>query len=165
LGLARARHLRVAGVLTLPRAVGGRVVGLDVRDVRTGAVRPLAELVYPAVDAEAGKWRFHDEGLAWGSSLIEESGPCDVLCLDELGPLELLEGKGWSVAFEVLRAGEYWLALVVVRLALRRRFRDNMAGRPVVPGPELRSIRMVTVTPANRDALPGRILDLLQENR
>lgn len=168
--LARARGLEVAGVLTPPRLAGGRKVGLDVEDIRTGQRRPLAEPYAEPSDrgrsqracrSNAGaiqgpateSWRFHMDGLTWGTKVLRRATPCDLLVIDELGPLELIQGQGWTVGLDLLRAGRYRLALVIVRPALLPYFRKQLGG--------VESLTL-TVTGANRDALPEEILALLE---
>ena len=48
-------------------------------------------------------------------ALLEANPNCDLLVVDELGPLELVRGEGWQAALEALAQGGYCLALVVVR--------------------------------------------------
>jgi len=144
------------GVLTLPRYAGGRRVGLDVQDVAEGRVRPLAETVGVTVGPSMGRFRFHAEGIRWGSETLLRAQDCDLLIVDELGPLELLEGDGWHVALDVLRTGTYGLALVVVRPALVSRFMEVLVRPPAIT---------VNVTPDNRDDLPGQIVALLSASR
>ena len=150
--VALAQGLVVAGVLTLPRFAGGCKVGLDVEDIRTGQRRPLAERV-EATDGPATEgWHFHADGLAWGSMILRRATPCDLLVIDELGPLELAQGQGWMVGLDLLRASRYRLALVVVRPALLPCFRERLGGvEPLT----------LAVTEANREALPREITALL----
>lgn len=177
--LARARGLEVAGVLTPPRLAGGRKVGLDVEDIRTGQRRPLAEPYAEPCPESSGRepsargrsqracrsnagaiegpatesWHFHMDGLTWGTKVLRHATPCDLLVIDELGPLELIQGQGWTVSLELLRAGRYRLALVVVRPALLPYFRKQLGG--------VESLTL-TVTGANRNVLPEEILALLE---
>ena len=66
--------------------------------------------------------------------------------IDQIGPLELREGSGWSVAFDVLARGDYGLALVVVNpRVLDRAVWLTGAGT------------IHTVGSANRGALPAEI--------
>lgn len=151
--LARARGLEVAGVLTPPRLAGGCKVGLDVEEIRTGQRRPLAEGIGPTDGPATECWRFHPDGLAWGTEILCLATPCDLLVIDELGPLELVRNQGWTIGFDLLRASRYRLALVVVRTALLSRFRGRLGGvEPLI----------LAVTVTNRDALPGEIVALLE---
>jgi nucleoside-triphosphatase THEP1 len=71
--------------------------------------------------------------------------PCDVLVVDELGPIELLGGRGWANALEVLRLGHFGTALVVCRPELLGVLEAKLG--------ELPSGRMavVVLTEENRD--------------
>lgn len=170
--LARARGLAVAGVLAPPRLADGRKVGLDVEDLRTGQRRPLAEAcaepcrsacaehcrsIVGLTDGPATEsWHFHAAGLAWGTMVLRHATPCDLLLIDELGPLELIRGQGWTVGLDLLRAGRYRLALVVVRPELLPRLQERLDGvEPLI----------LAVTEANRDALLGQIAALLGGDR
>lgn len=151
--LARARGLKVAGVLTPSRLAGGCKVGLDVEDIRTGQRRPLAERVGTTDGPATESWHFHIDGLAWGTMALRRATPCDLLVIDEMGPLELVQSQGWTISFDLLRASRYRLALVVVRPALLPYFRERLGGvEPLT----------LAVTGANHDALPGEILALLE---
>jgi nucleoside-triphosphatase THEP1 len=158
--LARTRGLTVAGVLTPPRLADGRKVGLDVEDLRTTQRRPLAEACAEPQQNSAGStggpatesWHFQAEGLAWGTMVLCHATPCDLLVIDELGPLELVRDQGWKIGFDVLRAGGYLLALVAVRPSLLPRFWEQLGGV---------EISTLAVTRANRDALPTQIIGLL----
>jgi len=151
--LARARGLRVAGVLTPPRFAGGCKVGLDVEEIRTGQRRPLAERVGATDGPATENWHFHADGLAWGAMVLRHAAPCDLLVIDELGPLELAQGRGWTVGLDLLRASRHCLALVAVRPALLPLLRERLGGvEPLT----------LAVTGANRDALPGEIIALLE---
>lgn len=161
--LAQARGLAVAGLLTLPRFAEGHKVGLDVKDLRTGERRPLAEacaephrgIVGSTGGPATGSWHFHAEGLAWGTMVMRSATPCDLLVIDELGPLELLRGQGWMIGLDALRGGHYRLALVSIRPALWLRFREQLDRvEPIA----------LSVTRANRDALAGQIMTLLGDD-
>lgn len=111
--------LSVRGVLSPAFFEGGRKVGIQVRDVSSGAERSLARLRSSEPgDMETRRWSFDRDAAAWGSRVLEGSTPCDVLIIDELGPLEFERGQGWTAAFRVLEEGEYRAALVVVRPSL-----------------------------------------------
>jgi nucleoside-triphosphatase THEP1 len=158
--LAGAQGLLVAGVLTPSRLVDGRRVSLDVEDVRTTQRRPLAEACTEPQQSSAGSaggpvtesWRFYADSLAWGTEILQHATPCDVLIIDELGPLELVRGQGWVIGLDVLRGGRYRLALVTVRPALLSRFQEQV---------DVLELITLDVTRANQDALAGQIMALL----
>lgn len=105
-----------AGVISPAVIENGVKTGILVEDVRRGESRPLAALeARGTFDLPVGKWFFDRTVLAWGDWVIASSPPCDLLIVDELGPLELLQGGGWQSALDVLRGSGCRLALVVIR--------------------------------------------------
>ncbi len=113
--LARARGWQTAGILTPGRWRDGEKIGIDVQDLRNGDRRALADRDEGAWRADGPCWHFHPDGLAWGAAILDHATPCDLLAIDELGPLELVDGGGWRNALDVLRSGSYALSLVVIR--------------------------------------------------
>lgn len=150
--LAQAMNLSVRGILTLPRYSVGKKIGLDVQDIVTGNLYPLAEIEKAADGPVTGHFHFHAEGLRCGSEALGGVAFCDMLLIDELGPLELVAGQGWRNAIDVLNADVCRLAVVVVRPALINHLLGKLEGR---------SSLVLNVSVANRDKLPEQILNLL----
>jgi nucleoside-triphosphatase THEP1 len=117
---ARRSGRDVAGVISPARFVGARKVGIEAADLRTGETRPLAWRRDPARPGtlELGCWDFDEAVLAWGNAVLRGATPCGLLLVDELGPLELLQGRGWTAGLEAIETGDYDLALAVVRPGL-----------------------------------------------
>ena len=149
----KARGLDVAGVLTLPRlaAPRGEKIGMDVEDVRTGERVALAERVAVGEGTANLTWKFDEAGLARGAQILREATPCDVLVVDELGPLELIHHKGWISALDILQTGHYRTAFVVVRPGLVENFRARVKLQVAVE----------TVTLSNREELFTQIVQIL----
>ncbi len=145
--------LQVAGLLTPPRFADGSKIGMDAQDIRTGARRALAERGARAADVSTENWHFHADGLAWGAQILRTATPCDVLIVDELGPLELLRNEGWISAIDLLRARQYRRALVTVRPALLPHLQARLEGIALLP---------MTVTRSNQDDLFARIVSILR---
>jgi len=137
LELARQRGLDCAGIISPARIEGGRRVGIDLLDVRSGECRPLAEADGLPGELRTAAFRFDPGAVEWGAGLLNAACPCDVLIVDELGPLELERGQGWANALDVLRNGSFKLAVVVVRPALVSVFRQSMSGVPSLSEAEL----------------------------
>ena len=117
---ARRSGADVAGVLSPASFVGTRKVGIEAMDLRSGETRPLARRHDSARPGtlELCSWSFDERVLAWGNALLQSATPCDLLVVDELGPLELLEGRGWTAGLDAVDSGGYDRALVVVRPGL-----------------------------------------------
>jgi len=164
IALAQAKGYTCGGVLTLRRPGGA----LDVLDVRSGDVRRLtlesdagpstslrpgsgqALRAGPAVIQ--GRFCFDPEVLAWGNAALARAVPCDLLVVDELGPLEMERGHGWTRALDVLRGTDFALALVVVRPELLVRAQLQLPTSATT---------VLTVTAENRDGLPAVLLEML----
>ena len=146
---AKGRGYTCGGVLTLTRPDGGR----DVVDVHRSRVRPLTVAPGSAQSVVVGRFHFDRATLAWGKGALHRARGCDLLIVDELGPLEIERGKGWQNAFDVLREGEFTLAIVVVRPELLARAQLQL---PVS------ATTVFTVTHQNRDGLPDVLLKILE---
>ena len=109
-----------AGVTSPGVFESGVKTGILVEDVRRGERHLLAALeARDPFDLPVGKWYFDRAMLAWGDQVIANSPPCDLLIVDELGPLELLQRGGWQSALPVLHGESGRLALVVIRPELQ----------------------------------------------
>lgn len=119
---ARRAGLDVAGVLSPARFEQGVKVGIDALDLRNGELRPLAHLrraeAADATGVVTQRWRFDAATLAWANQALATATPCDLLVVDELGPLELEQGRGWTAGLAAIDTRAFDAALVVVRHSL-----------------------------------------------
>jgi nucleoside-triphosphatase len=122
---ARAEGWRVGGVASPAVFSRGAKSAILVEDLRTGESRLLATKSERPGAGGIG-YAFDESALAWADGLVAAAPPCDLLVVDELGPLELLQGRGLRSALTVLREGRYRLALVVVRPDLVEAFRREV---------------------------------------
>lgn len=148
--LAQAEGYTCGGLITLSRPGGA----LDVLDVRSGSLRrlTLSPGVEPAVIQ--GRFRFDPQTLAWGNEALTYATPCDLLVVDELGPLEMDRGGGWAKAFAALRGSDFALGLVVVRPELVVQMQVWLPASATA---------VFAVAPDNRDSLPAVFLKVLEE--
>jgi nucleoside-triphosphatase THEP1 len=130
--LARQRGWDCAGIVCPARFDGAHKVGIDLLNVRTGECRPLAEADDQPSELRTTRYRFDADVMSWGAAVLDAACPCDVLIVDEIGPLELERGLGWVNALKVLREGQFDLAVVVVRPSLVDAFRAAMRDVTVV---------------------------------
>lgn len=153
---AQRRGFSCTGVLSPGLFESREKVGISLVDVASGEARPLATADEVRHGVRWGRYRFVPSSLAWGGGLLATATPCDLLVVDELGPLELETGQGLVKALDVLAQGGFYLALVVVRPALL----DDLLGRLKVNQPVI-----LEVTLSNRDQLPTRIVSLLEKEK
>jgi len=115
----------VAGLFSPPQIEQGTKIGILAEDLRTGESHRLASIYRQSPeDIPFGDWYFDPQTLAWGNRILESNPPCDLLIVDELGPLEFTQQIGWQVALKILPRGEYRIALVVIRPELQLAARD-----------------------------------------
>ena len=116
---ARDAGLSVSGLLSPPVLTDGVKTGIDLLGVATGERRRLAERARADLPGTEGLgWRFAPEALALGNVLLARVAACDLLLVDELGPLEFGRASGFTAAFDLLDSRSFRLAVVVVRPAL-----------------------------------------------
>ena len=126
---------QVSGIITPVIFAGNEKVGILAESLETGEARPLASLDRTALfDLPVGKWYFDRSVIAWGNQVIRDSIPCDLLIIDEFGPMELIRHKGWWDSVDIFDRDEYRAALVVVRPELQEVARQtfNIAGTIIV---------------------------------
>ncbi len=145
--LAQAAGYTCGGLLTLKHAGGT----LDVLHLQSGERRRLTMDRRTPSTVIQGRFLFDTETIAWGNEVLQRAQDCQLLVVDELGPLEIERGGGWQAALDLLREGAFTLALVVVRPELlaqaQRRFQPQTT---------------LIVDENNRDALPAQITAMLE---
>ena len=128
----RARGIDHAGLICPARVQRGEKIGIDLVAVRSGERRELATADDEPSLLCTAKYRFDAGAMAWGGRVLDDATPCSVLIIDELGPLELVHHQGWVNALDVLHAGRYQMAVVVIRPELVNKFRHLMQDRPCI---------------------------------
>lgn len=146
--LAQARGFQVGGIVTLAHNDDR-----EVQDVRSGEVRRLTAAPHAGPVVTQGRFCFNRSTLRWAGTVLARSVPCDLLVIDEIGPLEIERDGGWVAVFDVLHAGGFALALVVVRPELvtsaQLRLPDSAAA-------------VLTATQGNRGRLPAVLMEMLE---
>jgi len=113
---ARLMHILAAGVISPPVYSEGKKVGIDLMDVKTGVKKKLADLRRnDSSGMFTDHWSFLDESLNWGNELLGQCTPCDLLIVDELGPIELERGQGWQNGLTAIASNDYQVAVLIIR--------------------------------------------------
>lgn len=118
--IEKIRNLSVSarGVVCPPENQGGVKVAINLMDVSSGTEKLLALPKTEIKDPTELAWRFDDAVLDWGNQLLAQAVPCDILFVDEMGPLEFLQGKGLTNGFAAIDSRRYIVALVTIRPSL-----------------------------------------------
>jgi nucleoside-triphosphatase len=124
--LAKQRGLHVEGVISPAMIADGMKTGILVENVATGEERKLACLneAHSQGDIITNHWVFNPDAMAWGSQILDQSGDCDLLVVDELGPLELEHQQGWVEGITAINKMNYRMGIVVIRPELIEKAKD-----------------------------------------
>jgi nucleoside-triphosphatase THEP1 len=117
--IARRRGMNTGGLLCPAVFEKDRKTGISVLDLKSAESRLLAVLRESEYrETETGRWSFFTESLQWGDQKLKSALPCTLLIVDELGPLEFDQNKGFLSGVAAIDSGEYRAAIVVIRPAL-----------------------------------------------
>jgi len=113
---AQAAGLTVGGLLTPAVFSNGKKIGFNLVDLQSGEQRRFG-ISNETHDnwIKIGNWRIDPQALAWANLLLKQCLGCDLLILDELGPLELKENKGFIEGMRLLDKQAIPSSFVVVR--------------------------------------------------
>ena len=96
----------------------GKKIGIDILDVASGEKRSLGKRSQTGEETTVGCWYFDEATLDWGNQILKGLKDEEVIVIDELGPLELKDGRGYQEALRLLDEKRYRIALVVIRPSL-----------------------------------------------
>ena len=117
--LAEEEALQVKGILSPGVYQGGRKIAISAKAIVSQEERKLAKLWEKApTELSTPRWQFIPETISWANDLLRQIGNCDLLIIDELGPLEFLRGEGMMAGMHLVDKGDFKVACVVVRSSL-----------------------------------------------
>jgi len=143
--VAENSGLRVGGVLARDKRFKSRRVGFELLDLATGATGVLADET--GKGPQLGKYRVHPEDLdGVGARAIENALNCDLIVVDEVGPMELSSRRFVSAVEKAMASPKPMLVVLHEWSShpLARKIRE--------------SFKVVTVTRENRDSLASELL-------
>ncbi len=106
----RGQGVQVTGLITQRVATHALMVTELETGVSYALTRPL--------DAEGlalPNFTLDPQAMERAAAALRRSFPTQLFVLDEVGPLEMMEGKGWGEVFDLLRRERYDVAMLVVR--------------------------------------------------
>lgn len=146
--VAKASGLNVGGVLARERRYKDRRTGFELLDLSTGALGILADET--GSGPQLGKYRVHPEDLdGIGAGAIKAALKCDLIVVDEIGPMELSSRKFVSAVENAIASSKPML--VVLHEWSNHRLAKKIRS----------TFNVITVTLENRDALADEIVGAL----
>ena len=118
----------VAGIVSPAVFNEGGKFAIDGLDLRSGERRRLADLTAAGGTLQGPKtkrWHFSMQALHWCNEVLQNAIPCDLLIIDELGPLEFDRGEGLLAGFDANNSRQFKASLTVVRKSLLEKARDR----------------------------------------
>lgn len=134
----------VGGVLARDRRYKDRRIGFELLDLSTGAVGILADET--GSGPQLGKYRVHPEDLdSIGAQAIESALKCDLIVVDEVGPMELSSRRFVSAVENAISSDRPML--VVLHEWSNHRLAKKIRS----------TFKVITVTRDNRDTIAQEI--------
>ena len=115
----KIKEYSVAGIISPGLYHNDVKVGIEAINIKSGENVKLADYS-PGWDIENPLriWKMNSDAIPWGNDVLNNSIPCDVLIIDEIGYLEFEKNSGWNNSFKILREKEFKIAFIVVRIDL-----------------------------------------------
>ena len=140
--------LRVGGVLARDRRYKDRRTGFELLDLSTGMVGILAD--ESGDGPQLGKYRVHLDDLDLiGAQAVENALGCDLIVVDEVGPMELTSRRFVSAVETAIASSKPML--VVLHQWSNHRLAKKIRS----------TFQVFTVTRENREALAEEIASVL----
>lgn len=143
---------KVGGIVTLEVKSGSVRTGFKIVDVESGIETQLAS-VSSALGPRVGKYLVHVENLDSFAvnSVSRALERCDLVVIDEIGPMELKSQKFVETVKRALTSEKSLLA--TIHYKLRHPLLDYIRSR--------RDFEIIELTPSNRDSLTDTIAQKL----
>lgn len=110
--------IKAGGFLAIAVNNDGKREGFNLLDIRTGAITALCSQDGSAGKLRYGSYYFNEDAFNRGINILHEAASvCNLVVIDEIGPLEL-GGGGWSSAMDFLFSKNFSPQLWVVRKSL-----------------------------------------------
>lgn len=130
---AKAGGKRVGGLLSQPVLEDGVKIGIDLVDIATGEAHRLANPRQEVVDELTTEcWQLKRKTLDWANKILRELAPCDLVVIDELGPLEFLREDGLNEGVRLIDDLRFPRIVVVVRPGLLPQALDRWPAAQVI---------------------------------
>jgi nucleoside-triphosphatase len=146
--VAAVMKCRVGGVLARDKRFNGRRIGFELLDIASGKVGVLADET--GNGPQLGKYRVHLDSLEKiGSKAVQNAIQCDLIVVDEVGPMEL-SSRSFISAVENAMASPKPMLIVL----------HEWSNHPLAKKIR-RTFQVISVTRENRDMLVKEIAQAL----
>ena len=151
----KSAGVQIQGLISPPVLAHEEKIGIDLVNLQTGEKRRFAEVNQNALtDLATTRWRFDSEVVKWGNQILSHVDLCQLLIVDEFGPLEFERGIGLTQGLKTVDQRNFQCALLVVRPGMLSRALDRWSDAEVFTMTRSTQMEMLA-------SLRQRILDIL----
>ena len=140
----KERGCSVGGMISREIREGGTRVGFEILNLNSSERGWLAH-VNQAIGPRVGKYRVNMEDLnnIGAKAIMEAAENCDIIAIDEIGPMELLSERFKDAVRKALESPKLVVAVV----------HWKAQDRLINAAKNMKDSEIITVTPENRDKL------------
>ena len=115
----RTGNVACCGFISPAVFEGSRKTAIKVQWLHSGDERILMTPVTEESQLTVGRWQIHPDAFEWINKKLTSLTVCQAFFCDEIGPLEVLERKGWIKALEIVDERKFDLNVLTFRPSLR----------------------------------------------
>jgi nucleoside-triphosphatase len=141
----KAEGIRSGGMISREVREGNARIGFEIIDLISGKLGWLAHVNQP-IGPQVGKYHVNLQDLdnIGAKAIADATEKCDVIAIDEIGPMELYSPKFKQAAARALESNKLVLAVIHAKA------KDPL----ITKAKEREDAEVFTVTLSNRDSLP-----------
>jgi len=133
---ARLQGWQVEGVICPPGYSGSEKSFIEIENLQTKEHATLARVKGEETGSlQTEHWLFDEKVVSWANDFLGSISKCDLLLIDELGPLEFIRGKGWQNGLIAVDHADYRIAVIVIRPELIAKAKEHWPTARVVEIP------------------------------
>ena len=115
----RLGNIQCSGFVSPAVFEGTTKTAIKVKWLESGDERVLMTLSKEDSETTIGKWQIHPDAFEWIDQKLTDLKRCQAFFCDEIGPLEVEQGKGWIKALEIVDERKCVLTVISFRPTLR----------------------------------------------
>lgn len=108
------KNVTIGGILSPAVYQDLSRIGYDVVNIKTNEKKILCRNDIKTEGVKLGDFTFSEEGVLFGNEAVPKAADCNLIVIDEVGPLEL-NGKGWAPSLDMIINNSAFPLLLVVR--------------------------------------------------
>lgn len=117
-----SRGVGCCGFISPAVFVASEKTGINVRWLESNHEEVLMTLATATSQVTFGKWQVFPETFEWIIHQLDDMKACQAFFCDEIGPMEVLDGKGWIRALDIVDERRCVVNVITFRPTLKDYF-------------------------------------------